>query len=174
MSSSDALFSICCQSSQHQGLYETSKAPIWSHLGPRYRTITLERRTGRVQCVDKYGGRLRKNTCVAPLGQLNHLYGAFLPVFLWLIILTGLVHSPYLAYLRIIPCVHMQFLAKLDPTAKACGHLCITLCAHMVEEVSWVQEWEICGLGREGPASSLSCSAILILEFQAFLVVQMV
>ena len=51
MSSSDALFSICCQSSQHQGLYESSKAPIWSHLGPRYRTITLEQRTGRVQYV---------------------------------------------------------------------------------------------------------------------------
>ena len=38
-----------------------------------------------------------------PLWQLELLYGAFLPGFLWPIILTCLGHSPYLAYLRILP-----------------------------------------------------------------------
>ena len=68
--------------------------------------------------------------------------------FFWLIIFTCLVHSSYLTYLRIVSCVHTHFLAKMDPTAKACEHLCITPHVCMVEEVSWLQEWEICGLGR--------------------------
>ena len=64
--------------SQHQRLYETSKARIWSHLWPQYRTITLKWRTGRVHYawIDM-GQTQRKSPCVAPLGQLNHLYGAF-------------------------------------------------------------------------------------------------
>ena len=31
-------------------------------------------------------------------GSLNHVYGLFLPVFLWPIILIYLVHSPYLGF----------------------------------------------------------------------------
>ena len=37
--------------------------------------------------------------------SLNHLYGAFLPGFLWPLILLCLALSPYLVYLRVLPCV---------------------------------------------------------------------
>ena len=40
-----------------------------------------------------------------PHDSLNHLDGAFLLGFLWPIIMICLVHSPYLAYLRILLCV---------------------------------------------------------------------
>ena len=48
-------------------------------------------------------------------GSWNYFYGAFLPVFLWPIILICLVH------LRIPPCVRMCLLAKMDFTKKASG-----------------------------------------------------
>ena len=54
-------------------------------------------------------------------GSLDCLHGAFLPVFLWPIILVCLVYSPYLVYLRILPCMCMDLLAKMDPTKKASG-----------------------------------------------------
>ena len=38
-------------------------------------------------------------------GSLNHIYGAFLPCFPWPIILLCLALSPYLVYLRVLPCV---------------------------------------------------------------------
>ena len=41
-----------------------------------------------------------------PYGNLDHLNGAILPVFPWPIILIYLVHSPYLVYLSVLPCVH--------------------------------------------------------------------
>ena len=56
-----------------------------------------------------------------PRGSLNYLYGVFLLGFLWPIILICLVHSPYLVYLRILPCVCMHVLAKMDSTTKAYG-----------------------------------------------------
>ena len=39
---------------------------------------------------------------LARCGSLNYFYGAFLPGFLWPIILTCLVNSPYLVYFRIL------------------------------------------------------------------------
>ena len=51
-------------------------------------------------------------------GILNHLYGAFLPVP-WSIILICLVHSPYLVYLRIFPCVRTHLLARMNFMGKA-------------------------------------------------------
>ena len=56
-----------------------------------------------------------------PHGSLNHLDGAFLLGFLWPIIMICLVHSPYLAYLRILLCVRMHLLAKMSPTKKVSG-----------------------------------------------------
>ena len=56
-----------------------------------------------------------------PRGSLNHLYGAFLLGFLWPIILLCLALSPYLVYLRVLPCVHMHLLAKMDSSEEANG-----------------------------------------------------
>ena len=53
-----------------------------------------------------------------PHGSLNYVYGVFLPGFLCPIILICLVHSLYLVYLRILPCVRTRLLAKMDPTEK--------------------------------------------------------
>ena len=47
--------------------------------------------------------------------------GAFIPGFLWLFILICLVQSPYLVYLRILPCVYMPLLAKVDSSEEECG-----------------------------------------------------
>ena len=54
-----------------------------------------------------------------PRDSLNHLYGAFLPCFLWLIILLFLVLSLYLVYLRVLPCVRAHLLAKMDSSKEA-------------------------------------------------------
>ena len=56
-----------------------------------------------------------------PRGSLNYFGGVFLPGFLWPIVLICLVHSPYLVYLRVLLCVLMNLLAKMDLTAKASG-----------------------------------------------------
>ena len=72
--------------------------------------------------VDRHTGRLRRRDPESrPSGSLNHLYEAFLLVFLWPIILISLGHSPYLVYLRILPIVCAHLLAKMEPTAKVCG-----------------------------------------------------
>ena len=72
--------------------------------------------------VDRYTGRLRTRVPKSHLcGSLNYLYGAFLSGFLWPIILICLVHSPYLVYLGLLPCVHTHILVKIDSTAKDCG-----------------------------------------------------
>ena len=56
-------------------------------------------------CMDRHTGRLRGTVPeLHPCGILNHLYETFLLVFLWPVILICLVHSPYLVYLRILPC----------------------------------------------------------------------
>ena len=46
--------------------------------------------------MEGHKGRLRKVPDWHPHCILSHLYGAFLLVFLWPIILICLVHSPYL------------------------------------------------------------------------------
>ena len=56
-----------------------------------------------------------------PRVGLRHFYGAFLLGFLWLIILLFLVLSLYLVYLRVLPCVHVHLLAKLDSSKEAYG-----------------------------------------------------
>ena len=56
-----------------------------------------------------------------PPGSLNHFDGAFFPGFLWPIILLCLVLSPYLVYLRVLPCVHVHLLAKMDSSEEAYG-----------------------------------------------------
>ena len=61
------------------------------------------RREKSIVCVDRHTGRQREPR---PRGSLNHCYGAFLPAFLWPVILLCLVLSSYLVYLRILPCVH--------------------------------------------------------------------
>ena len=53
-----------------------------------------------------------------PQGSLKHLHGAFLPGFLWPIILLCLVLSPYLVYLRVLPCVRMHLLAKMGSSKE--------------------------------------------------------
>ena len=53
-----------------------------------------------------------------PHGSLNHLFRGISSSFP----LTNhfdLVHSPYLVYLRILPCGCTHLLAKMDPTKKA-------------------------------------------------------
>ena len=56
-----------------------------------------------------------------PCGSLNHFYGAFLPHFLWPIILLCLVLSSYLIYFRVLSCVCMHLLAKMDSSEEAYG-----------------------------------------------------
>ena len=56
-----------------------------------------------------------------PRGSLNHLYGAFLLGFLWPIILLCLVLSSYLVYLRVLPCMRVHLLAKMDSSKEAYG-----------------------------------------------------
>ena len=53
-------------------------------------------------CEQAYTGRLRESH---PCGSLNNSYGAFLPGFLWPVSLLCLVLSPYLVYLKVLPCV---------------------------------------------------------------------
>ena len=72
--------------------------------------------------VDRHKGRLRggvPESCRC--GSFNYFYRALLLVFLWLIILICLVHSPYLVYLRILPGVCVHLLAKTDFTEKESG-----------------------------------------------------
>ena len=57
--------------------------------------------------MDRHMGERRGRVPVlGPCGSLNYFCGLFLPGFLWPIILICLVHSSYLVYLRILPCVH--------------------------------------------------------------------
>ena len=56
-----------------------------------------------------------------PRGSLNHLYGAFLPGFLWPIILLCLALSLYLVYLRVLPRVRTHPLAKMDSSEEVYG-----------------------------------------------------
>ena len=70
--------------------------------------------------VDRHTWTQRVAECM-PQGGLNHFYGALLLDFLWPIVLICLVQSPYLVYLRILPCVHTQLSGKKDSTSEAYG-----------------------------------------------------
>ena len=63
--------------------------------------------------VDRYTGGLRESHL-----SLNQFYGAFLPGFLWPIIFLCLVLSLHLVYIRILPYVHTQLLAKMDSSKE--------------------------------------------------------
>ena len=56
-----------------------------------------------------------------PWGNLYYFYGVSLLYFLWPIILICLVHSSYLVYLKVFPCIHMHVLAKMDFSGKVYG-----------------------------------------------------
>ena len=80
------------------------------------------RRKNSTVLVDRHMGRFRGQVPeLRPSGSLSYFYVIFPPGFLWPIILTCLVHSPYLMYLRIFPGVRTHLLAKLNSTAKAYG-----------------------------------------------------
>ena len=69
--------------------------------------------------VHVYRGRVPES---CPGDSLSYFYVVFPLGFLWPIILTCLVHSPYLMYLRSLPGVRMHLLAKKDSTSKAYGY----------------------------------------------------
>ena len=103
--------------------------------------------------------------------SLNHLYGAFLPGFLWPIILICLVHTPCLVYLRIFPCVHMprwillkRHLGRASLDMTPLWPPRSLFCTCMVEEVSWLREQKIWGLCRVQPPLLI---ALLFLEFSS-------
>ena len=119
--------------------------------------VFIKRKESTVR-VNRHMGRLRGRAPeLGPCGGLNRLDRAFLPVFLWPIILICLVHSPYWVYLRILPCVSTLLLAKMDSTKEAYGwhHSPLTskgsFWAGVVEEVSWLWEWEMWCLGKAQP-----------------------
>ena len=51
--------------------------------------------------------------------QAELLLWVILLGFLWPVILICLVHSPYVVYLRILPCLYVYLLVKMDLTKKA-------------------------------------------------------
>ena len=110
---------------------------------------------------------------VSPWVAESHPQGSFNYGLLWWIILICLVHSPYFVDPRILPCVCMHVLAKMDPSTKACGYLSITplwlsrsISVHVWLGSSPDSENEKYVVWQ-GPVSSLNCPAILILEFQS-------
>ena len=65
--------------------------------------------------MDRHTGKLRESR---PRGSLNLSYGVFLLEFLWPIILLSLVLSPYVVYLKVLPCAHMHLSAKMDSSKE--------------------------------------------------------
>ena len=74
---------------------------------------------GGKSTVHVYRGRVPES---CPGDSLSYFYVVFPLGFLWPIILTCLVHSPYLMYLRSLPGVRTHLLAKKDSTSKAYGY----------------------------------------------------
>ena len=66
----------------------------------------------RIQLVDRHKGELR---------ETSQQFELLLWSFLWPIILIHLIQSPYLVYLRILPCMLMHFLAKMESTSQGYG-----------------------------------------------------
>ena len=58
-----------------------------------------------------------------PSWSLNHFHGAFLPPFLWPVILLRLALSPYWVDLRNLPRVRAHLSAKVDSSEEAYGEL---------------------------------------------------
>ena len=80
-----------------------------------------------------------------PRDTLNHLHGVILLGFLWPVILLCLVLNPYLVYLRILPCVRMHLVAKMDASKRLVGRLTLLpltlkelLHAHIVGKLSLI------------------------------------
>ena len=89
---------------------------------------------GKRVCVDRHTGRLWD---LCPRGGLNCLHGAFLPGFLWPIILICLVLSLYLVYFRVLLWVHVYLLAKMESSEESYGLLDITPLLTSKELFSW-------------------------------------
>ena len=115
-----------------------------------YLKIYIKRKK-RIVNVDKHMSRFRGRVPeLHSWGNLNHLYRAFLPVLLWSIIFICLVHSPYLVYHRIFPCVRTPLLARMNFMGKAslditppltsrepfCALVVKEICALVVKEIS--------------------------------------
>ena len=123
-------------------------------------------------CIDTRVGSER----VMPCGNLNHFYGAFLLGFLWQIILLCMVLvciRYILGTSHVCTCISQPrwILLKrhlggtsvdMTPLWPPSG----PFCTYVVQEVSQLLKmrtmWSV-----QGPASSLNCPAILVLEFQA-------
>ena len=82
---------------------ETNKLFIWRNNG--------------IVCVDRLKSRLRGR--VAPSWQLDHISSGFLLTSH----LALLVLSPYLVYLKVLPCVLTHLIAKMDSSKEAWHHL---------------------------------------------------
>ena len=106
-------------------------------------------------------------------GSLNYFHGAFLLSFLWPSILTCLVHVPYLVYQDPPICVH----ASLGHDRFYWGDLWVTWSELTILSFDlqgdFLYMWGQGGLptlrmrnmwSGKGPASSLNCPAILVLE----------
>ena len=108
----------------------------------------------------------RANLGSWPHGSLNHFYGVFSPDFLWPVVLLCLVLSPYLVYLRVLPCVCVHISQPRWVLAKRpMGRLSITSFLTS-KELSSLEGF----LGSENYTvsyllSALSCLAVYGLEF---------
>ena len=71
--------------------------------------------------IDRWADPEKESPWVAPSCSLYYFYGAFLPGFLWSVILVCLVHGPYLVHLGALPHVHTHPSAKRDSTKEAYG-----------------------------------------------------
>ena len=72
--------------------------------------------------VDRHTHGLRERGIEShPWDSLIYCYGAFLWGFLWPIIVIFLALSLYLVYLRILPCMFVHLLAKMNSSEEAYG-----------------------------------------------------
>ena len=136
-------------------------------------TVHVDRHTGRLRQRERERERERvaESHC---LGSVNYFYGAFLAGFLWPVTSICLVHSSYLVYNNFLPCVFTYLLAKMDFTETAYGQrTSLGITPLLTSKETFLH---MCGLGclhirnmwpGQGPAFSLNCSAITVLEFQS-------
>ena len=75
-----------------------------------------------IEYVDRHTDSGRERVAkLHPWGNLYYFYGVSLLYFLRPIILICLVHSPYLVYLKVFQCIHINVLAKMDFSGKVYG-----------------------------------------------------